>query len=192
MKEELPLDKTPYFLIAMPQLTDPNFAQTVVLVFNASKDGVLGLILNRQAPASLKQMMIPEISIDPALHASSVWYGGPVEPNRIWLLHETQEPSPSDSMPISNDVCLGAAFRLLDGNAGESRLQPEAFKLFSGYAAWQPGQLEQEIQSASWLTAPVDSRLLLRTSPEKVWAEAVRGLGIDPSQLATETSSSIQ
>lgn len=192
MKKEIPLNEAPYFLIAMPQLLDPNFAQTVVLVFNASKDGILGLILNRPAPASLEHLTIPDISIDPALQGGAVWYGGPCEPNRIWLLHEMKHPSPSDSMPIAGGIYLGAAFHLLDVKSGESRLKPEEFKLFSGYSAWQPGQLEQEMQLASWLVAPVDRALLLKTPPEKIWSEGVRGLGIDPSQLATETSSSIQ
>ncbi len=192
MNEPIPLDKPPYFLIAMPQLLDPNFHRSVVLVFNRSQEGILGLVINRPTPLLLKGLTIPDVSVDKSLTEVPIWFGGPVEPNRIWLLHKTKSPSTPESMPIADGVQLGAPFRFLDERAGGDLLQPEEFKLLIGYAAWQPGQLAEELQAASWLASPVDPKLLLETPPEKIWEKAVRNFGIEPTQLATDTSSSLQ
>ena len=181
-------DSKPFLLIAMPRLTDPNFDRSVILVVNHSPEGALGIVLNRPTDVRLGDLAIANCEIHEGLADATVWYGGPCEPERIWLLHQKGRALGPEEMLLGDDLVLGSSLEWIQNKKGPSPLQLGECKFFSGYAGWVPEQLDQEIQSSAWLTAPMVPQLILSTPPEKIWELAVRGLGFDPSQLSTDVS----
>jgi putative transcriptional regulator len=159
-------------------MNDPNFAKAVVLLCDYSDQGAFGLVVNRQMeePAWTVVKTEPAVSIDRDLR---LWIGGPVEPQRTWVLSsdpqgqedEQRELCPGLVLSISNALTL----RVLQ--APPSR----RIRVLVGYAGWGPGQLDQELASSAWLTMPVDPGLIFDVPSEEMWDTAIRRLGTDPS-----------
>ncbi len=179
----------------MPQLEDPNFHQTVVLLLNHDTSGSFGVVINRPSDLVMGALELKERALPASLASLPVWDGGPVETERIMFL--VQGPSqPMSSVKVAGNVYLGGTLEFI----GEKMAKPESgtqeagwqFRAFSGYSGWGAGQLVQELAVSSWLMAPFDPELIFATSPEAIWSRAIRSIGLDPSQLATETSTMLQ
>jgi putative transcriptional regulator len=169
----------PKLLLSMPQLNDPNFKQTVVLLCEHGDEGAFGLVLNRQTdtPASSVVRLSPPIEVDNGLQ---LWIGGPVEPERGWILMGN-EPAEAESMEVCDGLYLSTSPDLL------RRLlvnrPPERTRLLTGYAGWGAGQLDAELSASSWLVADVQLDLIFDTQATRMWETAIRRLGADPSML---------
>jgi len=170
----------PLLLLSMPQMADPNFAQAVVLLCDYTEEGAFGLVVNRRMdePAWTMVRTEPEVRVDPDLR---LWIGGPVDPQRAWVLmadaegpeDEQREIAPGVRLSVSHDVTL----RILQSPpSGRARV-------VVGYAGWGPGQLDEEIASSAWLTLDVDPSLIFDVPPDTMWETAVRKLGADPATL---------
>jgi putative transcriptional regulator len=166
----------------MPQLLDPNFARTVVLLCKHSDEGAFGLILNRPLVTTGTVMvhLDPPVSTDRELE---LWVGGPVEPQRSWMLvgGGPEQPEVSGAAQIADGVYLSTAPALL-----RRLLEPEPpahTRLVVGYSGWAPGQLERELAESSWLLSDVDPDLVFNTPAEVMWEKAIRRLGADPATL---------
>src|SRR4051812_28555606 len=170
----------PIFLLSMPQMADPNFARTVILLCDYTDEGAFGLVVNRQMeePAWTLVKTDPPIRVDPNL---KLWIGGPVDLQRTWVLmsesqghdEEQREICPGLLLSVSKELTL----QLLQAPpSGRSRV-------VVGYAGWGPGQLDQEIAASAWLTLTVDPALIFQVPPEQMWEVAIRRLGADPSAL---------
>ncbi len=164
----------------MPQLTDPNFERTVVLVCEHTEEGALGLVINRPTPFLLGQIyegqdIEGEGGADEPIH-----YGGPVQPEMGFVLYEG--PDYEGSLEVLDGLRLGTSLEILRDIAREEG--PERFLFFLGYAGWAPDQLEGEIARNDWLVVPAEADLLFRTPPEDRWEHAIRLLGIDPHLLS--------
>ena len=164
----------------MPQMADPNFAKTVVLLCEYTDQGAFGLVVNRQMsePASTLVRTEPPITVDPELR---LWIGGPVDPQRTWvLMSEAQGPDEEQ-----REICPG----LLLSVSQELTLQllqappSSRARVIVGYAGWGPGQLDHEIAASGWLTMDVDPALIFAVPPEQMWETAIRRLGTDPANL---------
>jgi putative transcriptional regulator len=172
----------PALLLSMPQLLDPNFARTVVLLCKHTDDGAFGLVLNRPLVTSGTVMvhLDPPVSTDREL---DIWVGGPVEPQRSWILvHGTaSHPEVHGAAQIADGVYLSTSPDLL-----RRLLQPDPpqnARLVVGYSGWAPGQLENELAESSWLLSDVDADLVFNTPPDRMWERAIRRLGADPGAL---------
>jgi len=174
----------PVLLLAMPQLRDPNFRRSVVLVCEHGAGGALGFVVNRPTDVRAAQAVaLP----DPPLRGDSglrLWSGGPVEPQRGFLLLGA-DPGVEDSERIGEGFHLTASLevlrRLIESDPGE--LARQRCRLLLGYAGWGPGQLDAEIAASAWLTVPPDASLVFETPAEAMWETAIRSLGIDPMSL---------
>ncbi len=169
----------PTLLLSMPQLDDPNFGRTVVLLCEFASEGAFGLILNRptEFPAAEVVQLAPPVVAGNDL---PLWIGGPVEPERGWiLLSETRDHE--DAREIAPGLFLSASPHVLR-RVLESSMPPSA-RVIAGYAGWGPGQLDQELSESSWLTADVDADFVFNTPAAALWEAAIRRLGIEPSQL---------
>jgi putative transcriptional regulator len=173
---------TNQFLIAMPGMTDPHFARTVILLCQYGSQGALGIIINRPSELKLgdimKQMDIqvkkPEIADLP------VFFGGPVQPERGFILHEPVTVWGS-TLQVSENFALTTSRDILDAIArGEG---PQRVLVALGYAGWGEGQLEREIMENAWLNVPADSAVLFDYPPTQRWKAAAGLVGIDISQL---------
>jgi putative transcriptional regulator len=175
----------PTLLLAMPQLDDPNFVRTVVLLCQHGEEGALGFIVNRPVNAMASDLL----QLDPPTTAGStltVWEGGPVSPERGWLLCRGESPSEGDALAICDGLYMSSSQALLRQIlAGDPRTcEPDRSRLLLGYAGWGPRQLDAELAASAWLTIPVDLDLMFDTPAEKLWSASIRTLGIDPASIA--------
>lgn len=171
----------PALLLSMPQLQDPNFARTVVLLCDFVPEGAFGLVLNRptEMPASTMVRLDPPASStnDLPLHV-----GGPVEPERGWILL-AEEPSGTEYRTILEGLYLSTSPELLR-KVLESASAPRA-RVLAGYAGWGPGQLDEELAQSAWLLGEPELDLIFDVPPAEMWETAIRRLGADPSALQT-------
>jgi putative transcriptional regulator len=169
----------PTLLLSMPQLVDPNFARTVVLLCEHAPEGAFGLVLNRPTDVTAASV----VRLDPPIVEGgglTLWMGGPVEPQRGWILLG-DPPQASDARRIADGVYLSASPVLLR-RVLEERPAPRA-RVLAGYAGWGPGQLDNELAESSWLIADVQPDLIFDIDPEVMWETAIRRLGADPTAL---------
>ncbi|WP_047548305.1 YqgE/AlgH family protein [Methylotenera sp. G11] len=179
---------TGHFLIAMPNLTDPYFAKSVTFICTHNQDGAMGIVINQPTEMTYGTLF-EKINLkleDQALAAKPVLYGGPVQPERGFVLH--QPPGAWDSsITISGNTALTTSKDILDAVAGGNA--PEKLLLSLGYAGWTAGQLEQEISQNAWLSVkPEDqetlNKVLFDTPHEEQLKAAMALLGFDASMLS--------
>jgi putative transcriptional regulator len=171
---------TSALLLSMPQLQDPNFAKTVVLLCEYNPDGAFGLVLNRPTNVAASEM----VRLEPPVVAGNempLWIGGPVEPQRGWILLG-DEPR-ADFKCIREGLYLSTSQDLLR-EVLEARPAPRA-RVLAGYAGWGPGQLDEELAQSAWLLGEIDLDIVFDVAPEAMWETAIRRLGADPSSLTT-------
>jgi putative transcriptional regulator len=174
---------SPVLLVSMPQMLDPNFSKSVVLLAEYGTHGAFGLVVNRMmnVPAHEVIKADPPMEIREDVH---LYVGGPVEPNRAWVLTRHRELD-GDALEVTDDVYLSAAPELIR-HALRSAPTPE-LRLIVGYAGWAPGQLDEELAASAWLMAPVEPDLLFDVPVETMWETAIKRLGADPSTLQTSS-----
>lgn len=169
----------PGFLIAMPQLGDPNFHRSVVLMIEHNEQGAMGLVINRAAPLTLSDLARGQrLRISPLREKEVVFVGGPVEPYRGFVLHNCDRVSEKiEVMPgLFLSVTLDALQPLLEDS--EVRL-----RFCLGYAGWGPKQIEREIAQGAWLFTEASPTPTLEGDPAALWDETLRSMGVDPAML---------
>ncbi|MGE0702941.1 MAG: YqgE/AlgH family protein [Vicinamibacterales bacterium] len=171
----------PALLLSMPQMVDPNFTKTVVLLCRHSEEGAFGLVLNRPAIASGRVIVggEPMFSTD---REFQLWVGGPVDPQQSWMLvgHPSEEDLP-EGLEIAEGLHLSTSPDLL-----RRLFQPDPpprTRLMAGYSGWGPGQLEAELEASAWLLSDISTSLIFDIDPERMWDAAIRRLGADPAAL---------
>ena len=169
-------------LIALPALADPNFARTVALICQHDDDGAMGVLLNRASEYTLgdvlAQMQIE--TDDESLRNQIVLAGGPVHPERGFVLHDGGDWD--STLAIAENLRLTTSRDILEAMArGEG---PAQVIVALGCAGWGAGQLEHELGENSWLTAPSDAELLFDLPLEQRWQAAAGRIGVDMSRMA--------
>lgn len=163
----------------MPQLQDPNFARTVVLLCEHAPDGAFGLVLNRPTDVAAETAVRLEPPVAEG-NGMRLWIGGPVEPQRGWIIMDS-EPEGIDARQIAEGVYLSSSPVVLR-RVLESDPQPRA-RVLAGYAGWGPGQLDDELGESSWLITDVQPDLIFDVAPALMWETALRRMGADPTAL---------
>jgi putative transcriptional regulator len=174
---------TNHLLIAMPTLADPNFSQTITVICEHTDQGALGIVVNKPLPMRLSDVLM-QMNIEPGsehIAAKPVLRGGPVNTDRGFVLHRpggkwdhSHRVSDTVQVTTSRDVLAAMA-------RGEG---PEDAFIALGYAGWEPGQLEREIKDNSWLSMPIDARVVFELPYEDRWSAAWRFLGIDKDMMS--------
>jgi putative transcriptional regulator len=177
-------------LIAMPSMPDPKFEQAVVFLCAHSKQGAMGLVLNKVVSNITFVDLLKQLRIRPAtkVPGKAILFGGPVETGRGFVLHTPDYSAGDSTVKIGNQVGLNVGLTatvdvlkaIADGGG------PSQSMLALGYAGWQSGQLEREIQQNGWLTCPADEYLLFGSELRGKWDYAIRKLGFNPSQLSRD------
>lgn len=192
------MDTTQYLegsiLIAMPTMSDPRFARSVIYLCAHSSEGAMGLVINKPAEnidfvELMSRLNIPDnaekIQIDVNERQRLVHFGGPVEPGRGFVLHSGEYNFQENTLAINEEVGLTATLDVLhEIAAGEG---PEKSLLALGYAGWSPGQLENEILQNGWLHCTADEKLLFGTAVDEKYEFALQKMGVDPAMLSTQT-----
>lgn len=174
----------PGVLIAMPNLRDPNFAETVVLMLEHTTDGAVGLVVNRPFPGS-PHVICNGLGIDWAEHGrGDIRLGGPVRTQAGCVVHPPSKCF-EDTQIVTPQISVSTSREALEALAG---LPDCPFRLMLGYAGWGPGQLEREMTEGTWLLAPATRTLIFDTQPELVYDSALATLGITRQDLVSSTT----
>ncbi len=172
-----------HFLLAMPNMADPNFGGALVLIAEHNERGALGLVVNKPISMTLDSLL-ERIDLSPSadeLTTQPVFFGGPVQTDRGFVLHERGRAYNS-STEIGSTLTLTTSRDVLEAVAAGTG--PQRLLVTLGYAGWGPGQLEAEIGQNAWLTLEADPALLFETPADERFQAAWRHLGIDPALLA--------
>jgi len=180
------------FLIAMPGMVDPNFAGSLIYLFEHTDRGAMGLVVNRPTEVDLKTLFDKielKLEIAPLLN-QPVYFGGPVQVERGFVLHESDSLSPySSSLMIPGGLTMTTSKDVLEAVAvGKG---PEHFLMTLGYSGWGAGQLEEEIILNGWMNVPLAREqmieIIFNTPSSQRYEKAVSYLGFDLSHLSGET-----
>ena len=179
-------DLSNQFLMAMPGMVSGDLAGTVIYLCEHSSKGALGLVINRPTDLSLAGLLEKidlklEIAPDASAvaHSPSVFYGGPVQTDRGFVLHSAAADYSSSiklgrlALTTSRDVLEAVAH----GNG------PKQMFVTLGYAGWGAGQLENELTQNAWLTVAAQENIIFDTPPQDRYQAALKLLGIDPVML---------
>jgi putative transcriptional regulator len=181
---------SPCLLLAAPELGDPNFERTVVLLARHEEDGAIGWVLNGSAIAAVGELLVAAELVPEGLslprHAAfqrKARVGGPVAPRSGWLLYPKRLRSFEDEIDAGPDLCLCNRPDALNAvMRGES---PHDFRLLLGYAGWGAGQLESELKAGAWLPTALDPQLVLETDADLLFSVAYEtATGLSPDLLA--------
>ena len=169
----------PVLLVSMPQMADPHFLKTVILLAEYGAHGAFGLVVNRRMDTPARAVVTSDepLTIHPNVHLFS---GGPVEPTRAWILTSSRDLD-GDALEVVDGIYLSALPALVRRTL-ESPPDPSV-RMVVGYAGWGAGQLDIELAESSWLMAPVEPDLIFHTPIDRMWETAIRRLGAEPSML---------
>ena len=186
MTDSPAIDLSNQFLIAMPNMADPNFAGVVIYVCEHTPEGALGLVINRPTDLTLAGLLerieLDIDDVDTDGHTEPVFYGGPVQTDRGFVLHAPTGKYMSTvevgelALTTSRDVLQAMA----EGDG------PPRLLVTLGYSGWGAGQLEEELSDNAWLTVMASPDIIFNTPPEQRFNAALKLLGIDPIMLAGE------
>jgi len=157
-------------LLAGPNLQDPNFSRTVVLVGVHGEEGAMGLVLNRPAPITVADA-VPQLEAVVGEH-EPVYVGGPVQPESVVLLADFLDASSAGLLVLERIGFPAADIELdeLPGLAARARV-------FAGYAGWSHGQLDAEVQSGDWITHEPQPEDVFTDAPEELWSTVLTRMG---------------
>jgi putative transcriptional regulator len=168
----------PGFLVAPPQLSDPNFDRSLVLLIEHDAESSRGFVLNRAAPRRLHDVL-RELEIRPRVDDRDVLIGGPVSSSSGYVLYEHAPGRPLAPGHVVTDTLSITPSRDLLELAARGGL-PGRFDLLLGYAGWSANQLEGELAQGAWLHAPFDAELVFDVPVERRWDETWERLGLNP------------
>jgi putative transcriptional regulator len=167
-----------HFLIAMPALNDPNFNETVTYICQHDAEGAVGIVISRPGDVTFGEVCerLGIEATDMVRAQQRVLAGGPVEPERGFVLHSAAQEFES-TLSVSDDICLTASRDVLEALA--SGQGPEQAVLALGYAGWSAGQLEAELAANAWLSVEADAAIIFTIPFQQRWAAAANLIGID-------------
>lgn len=184
------IDLTNQFLIAMPGMADETFAGSVVYLCEHNERGALGLVINKPIDIKLKNLFEKvDLTLDRReLAEQPVYFGGPVQTERGFVLHEKLGDDVasgySSTMSVPGGLAMTTSKDVLEALSGGAG--PRKVLVTLGYSGWDAGQLENEISRNGWLTVAADPSVVFDTPIERRYQRALSLLGIDPRMLSAE------
>lgn len=158
-------------LVSEPNLPDPNFERSIVLICEHNEEGSVGFILNKPSNSAVSELLEGINSFD-----LPVFIGGPVEQDTLHFIHRYE--SLEGATEIGDGIYWGGDFERLLFLLESKQLLPEDIKLFLGYSGWAAGQLDEELAIDSWIISDrVDDELLFETDSSKMWRKALQLMG---------------
>lgn len=183
LNDDSPFVLTDHFLIAMPAMQDPHFARSLTYICEHNEEGAMGVIVNRPIDLSLPDLF-SRIDLqleDPVYADMPVYFGGPVQTDRGFVLHRPVGGWHS-TLTVSHEIGLTSSRDILE--AFGSDMTPGDFIVTLGYAGWTEGQLEEELAANAWLTVKADPAIIFALPPEERLTAAMRLLGVNFTNLS--------
>lgn len=174
-------------LIAMPGIGDPRFEKSVVLLCVHTPEAAMGVVLNKPRNSVTIADVLGQLGIESArpLPTRPVLEGGPVKPDRGFVLHSADYGARGSTQDVAPGVRLTATRDVLDALAADE--SPAEYQLALGYAGWGPGQLESELSANVWLVGEPQHAIVFGAAHKTKWVDAIRDIGFDPAQLSGQT-----
>ncbi|MEP6873660.1 MAG: YqgE/AlgH family protein [Burkholderiales bacterium] len=187
-----PVNFTNQFLIAMPSLRDGTFAGTVIYLCEHTDKGALGLVINKPIDIKLKNLFEKvELSLDrPELAEAPVYFGGPVQTERGFVLHESLGGDDDAGGHYNSTLRIPGGLEMTTSKdvleALSSGAGPKKILVTLGYSGWGAGQLEDEMSRNGWINVGAERGIIFDTPVEQRYDKALSLLGIDASMLSGE------
>ena len=186
------INLTNQFLIAMPGMADDTFAGAVIYLCEHTEKGALGLVINKPIDIKLKNLFEKvELTLDrPDLADVPVYFGGPVQTERGFVLHERLGGEEGEGGHYNSSLQIPGGLEMTTSKDVLEALShgagPKKILVTLGYSGWQAGQLEDEIGRNGWLTVGADPAVIFDTPVEQRYDRALSLLGFDPHMLSQE------
>lgn len=173
-------------LIAMPGIGDPQFDKSVIYICAHSEEGAMGIIINKPSDDVKLDDLLEHLEIEGTdlTMGQLVFYGGPVEAGRGFILHSEDYVGNETTLHVDDTFSLTATKDILEDIA--KGIGPKQAMAALGYAGWAAGQLEGELQQNTWLTVEADRAIVFSPDHGRKWTAALAKLGIDPLLLSAE------
>lgn len=186
MTELRPTSLKNHFLIAMPAMSDPNFAHSITYVCEHNDEGAMGIVVNRPMDLMVGDILshLKIEQYDTSYDDVPVMCGGPVQMERGFVLHRFEPYQWENSQRLHQDICLTSSRDILQAIAVNEG--PRETLIALGYAGWSAGQLDDEMAQNAWLSVKADPRIIFSTPCEQRWQAAANLLGIDLSLLSDQ------
>jgi len=176
-------------LLAMPGMADPRFERAVIAMCVHDENGAVGVGIGQKRAGLRFRALLKQLEIDPGEAPDSpVHHGGPVEPNRGFILHSTDwggqdtlQVNGADGVMFAMTGTIDVLKAIAEGRG------PSRWIASLGYAGWGEGQLDEEMTRHGWFAADASQELLFDTPTDERWAAAFKTAGVDPRLLSSET-----
>ncbi|VAX22726.1 UPF0301 protein YqgE [hydrothermal vent metagenome] len=160
------------FLVASEKLLDPNFRETVILILDYGRNGARGIIINRKTEVDLARVFQDVKTLQDA--NETLFLGGPVAMNQVYLLARSNEKI-ENSTNIVENVYISSSYDVLSLMI-EGKKPENAFRAYSGFAGWAPGQLENEIHRGDWRIVRANTSAIFDENPDTIWSDIMAAL----------------
>lgn len=170
-----------HFLIAMPDMQDQFFRESVVYICEHNADGAMGIIVNKPSPIMMDLLFDAAKTPTPErFHGQWVLMGGPVQVDRGFLVH-TPTGSWESSLLVTDDIAMTTSRDIIIGLTQDNEVNKALATI--GYSSWSAGQLEQELAANSWLSVPADMKVLFDIPYKQRYQAALKLLNINVANL---------
>lgn len=159
-------------LVATPELGDPNFVETVILMIEHDESGAMGLVINRPLAKGPIADLLKGLGAESedAQGEIVLHYGGPVEPGKVFVLH-SNDYADKETTVVESGLAVTTDVEVVRAIARGKGPRQSIFIL--GYAGWAPGQLEAEIKAGGWFSIPAEAKIIFDGDPKTKWERAV-------------------
>lgn len=173
-------------LVAMPGIGDPRFEHSVIMMCAHSAEHAMGVVINKPKDELTLGDVLGHLGIESAeaMAGLTVLDGGPVRPDRGYVLHSEDFAAGEATQDVAPGIRLTATRDVLEAVAGESA--PARFVLALGCAGWGAGQIENGLKQNAWLVVDANDAIVFGEAHDDKWSAAIRTLGFEPSQLTGE------
>ena len=172
MTDDISQNMKGQFLLAIPGLPDPNFAQTVTCMCEHNESGALGFIVNKVHPLLTGRELFDDLNIKcgKSVDSLEIYLGGPVQPSGVFVLHGPPFVW-KDSLKVADWLALSNSRDILEAIALQKG--PQSFMVVLGCAGWGSFQLDNELSDSAWLTCPISEEILFSTDIELKYEKAM-------------------
>jgi putative transcriptional regulator len=186
--DQAPSFLTGRMLIAMPGIEDPRFERAVLMICAHDEQHAMGLAVNRPVDGLTVPGLLTRLGVKQEIELPDdvVLLGGPVTPERVFVLHTNDYVCEDATQEVGDGVALTTTLQILEAMASRNR-RPRRSILTLGYAGWGAGQLESEIRDGVWLTCDPDESLLFGDDHEHKWSMALAKMGFGAEVLSAQT-----
>jgi putative transcriptional regulator len=186
--DQAPSFLTGRMLIAMPGIEDPRFERAVLMICAHDEQHAMGLAVNRPVDGLTVPGLLTRLGVKQEIELPDdvVLLGGPVTPERGFVLHTNDYVCEDATQEVGDGVALTTTLQILEAMASRNR-RPRRSILTLGYAGWGAGQLESEIRDGVWLTCDPDESLLFGDDHEHKWSMALAKMGFGAEVLSAQT-----